>query len=454
MIVVNVTSLRGSGVGLGTEGLCATKDPGDVCAEYPGNDRYALVVGARVDTAGTYTRSIERRIYAVAHEIGHALSFQHSFAAFSNEYDNVMDVMSRARTIEVGTLYMNLYAADWLAANRIAVHDTSRARTLYRLHANPTASQVGMLVLPSEQNYAFATLNVRHDTGVDSGIEETGVEAYAVDQREHRCLDRSVDGYCSGRRRRHIPLPVPTLSGTGADRTPHVYQAGDQFIIRADEAYDLPRRGVVTPPNYKVEVSRFSSGSRYSVYVTRFYGWFSDDEGNAHEADIDRIAEQRITIGCDPADLLRYCPREGTKQIQLAVFIGRMVGITPVANPTTRTFQDIPVSWSTAGMVEALDNEGILKACSTSGTKRWYCPRTTAKRIDVATFLQRALKLPLATAQGTYTDVAATDAAAVEAVVSQGIMTACSPTTFCSNHPVRRDAMATFLARSWNYLQT
>lgn len=454
MIVVNVTGIGGKAAGLGTEGVCATKDLGSVCADYPDNDRYAMVVGTQVDTTGTYTKPIERRIHTVAHEIGHALSFPHSFADFSDEYDNVMDVMSRARTIEVGTLYMNLYAANWLATSRIKVHETSTPRTSHRLHANPTSGQFGLLVLPSEQNYAFATLNVRPNAGVDSGIREAGVEVYIVDQRGHRCLDRSVDGYCSGRRRRHIPHPAPILSGPNRDLAPHVYQGGDEFIIWAHEAYGLPRRGFVTPPNYEVEINRFSSGSRYFVAVTRFYGWFSDDEGNAHEADIDRIAEQRITIGCDPADLLRYCPREGTKRIQLAVFIGRTLGITPVAKPTTQTFQDIPLTWSTAGMVEALDDEGILKACSTSGTRRWYCPRAIATRLDVATFLQRALKLPLATAQGTYTDVPAADAAAVEAVVSQGIMTACSPTTFCSNHPVRRDAMATFLARSWNYLQT
>jgi len=174
-----------------------------------------------------------------------------------------------------------------------------------------------------------------------------------------------------------------------------VYQGGDEFIIWAQEAYGLPRRGFVTPPNYLVEINSFSLGSNYFLDVTRFYGWFRDDEGNTHESDINLIAQEAITIGCNPADLLLYCPRNGATRIQLAVFIGRMIGITPVSNPTVKTFQDIPLTWLQPEWSKLSTTRGSSKPAKHQEQERWYYPKRTSTRLDVATFLQRALDLPL-----------------------------------------------------------
>jgi hypothetical protein len=48
--------------------------------------------------------------------------------------------------------------------------------------------------------------------------------------------------------------------------------------------------------------------------------YFADDAGSIHEADINRIAEARITLGCGAA---AYCPGTIVSREQMAAFLHR-----------------------------------------------------------------------------------------------------------------------------------
>ena len=51
--------------------------------------------------------------------------------------------------------------------------------------------------------------------------------------------------------------------------------------------------------------------------------FFTDDNGNTHEVDINRIAEAEITVGCTPTT---YCPSDPVLRGQMAAFLHRAVG--------------------------------------------------------------------------------------------------------------------------------
>jgi hypothetical protein len=52
---------------------------------------------------------------------------------------------------------------------------------------------------------------------------------------------------------------------------------------------------------------------------------FVDDEGSVFEGDINELAAAGITVGCDPPDNDRYCPREPVTRGQMAAFLHRAV---------------------------------------------------------------------------------------------------------------------------------
>ncbi|MDH3458661.1 MAG: S-layer homology domain-containing protein [Gemmatimonadota bacterium] len=58
--------------------------------------------------------------------------------------------------------------------------------------------------------------------------------------------------------------------------------------------------------------------------------YFSDDAGLVHEDNINRIAEAGVTQGCDDGV---YCPDDNVRRDQMASFLGRALGLTPIIPP-------------------------------------------------------------------------------------------------------------------------
>jgi hypothetical protein len=70
---------------------------------------------------------------------------------------------------------------------------------------------------------------------------------------------------------------------------------------------------------------------------------FDDDESDVHQANIDRIAAEKITLGCNPPDNTNYCPRDGVRRDQMATFLTRVLGLQadkpPPQHPIERVSQ-------------------------------------------------------------------------------------------------------------------
>jgi len=78
-----------------------------------------------------------------------------------------------------------------------------------------------------------------------------------------------------------------------------------------------------------------------AAFLVRAYGysdpgtgdWFRDDDGSIFEADIDRLRVAEVTKGCNPPTNDLYCPSDFVRRDQMASFLGRAEGLTPMTPP-------------------------------------------------------------------------------------------------------------------------
>ncbi len=60
---------------------------------------------------------------------------------------------------------------------------------------------------------------------------------------------------------------------------------------------------------------------------------FVDDNGHIFESAIERIAVAGVTVGCNPPSNNRFCPNSQVTREQMATFLTRALGLTPIAPP-------------------------------------------------------------------------------------------------------------------------
>lgn len=398
---------------------------GGSCSQtFPGNARIVVVGAGAVATI----TGIPPALLTVAHEIGHALHWPHSFGGLVDfgggvvyEYDNPMDVMSAGEheALDIGTVAANRYAAGWLGTQNLIFH---RGGTQSYLVTSNGSLQ--MIVLPTEVRGVFESIGVRLRTGYDIGLPVEGVEVYRIDQSAAVCSFR-FGGQCIGVDRRTSPVPaVADPAGTS-----HVYGVGANFTVR----------GVSVTVD-----SQVSGGFLLTVSGDAVSERFLDDNGNPHEANIEFIADRGITRGCNPPTVDHFCPAQSVTRAEMAAFLTVARGITPAAD-LRGIFTDVPAAAWYAPYVEALADAGITTGLGGG----LYGPDQLVSRAEMAVFLARAFGLAVAGSGLVFTDVGAGEwyAPSVEAIRLAGITTGCAANLYCPLAAVRRDEMATFLAR-------
>jgi hypothetical protein len=169
-------------------------------------------------------------------------------------------------------------------------------------------------------------------------------------------------------------------------------------------------------------------------------GMFGDDDGNVHEPNIEAIAIAGITFGCDP-DGGEYCPDSLVTRGQMASFLARAFALPPAGHDM---FDDD----STSVHEDNIDRVGaaLIAQGFPDGTFR---PDTHVTRAQMASFLARAMGLePLPV--GPFVDTDGTHAANINAIANAGVTIGCTTggSFYCPDDTVRRDQMASFLARA------
>ncbi len=180
-------------------------------------------------------------------------------------------------------------------------------------------------------------------------------------------------------------------------------------------------------------------------------GRFCDEDDSVHQANTERIAQWRITLGCSAADPTLFCPGADITRRQMAAFLYRAVSqrwtiqaparaeLSDVADDAWfRTYADWVIS------VDAFAAPGGV-----------FNPGGVVTRADMAVMMIAAFPHLEAVAEpeGLFQDVQDSDPAvirAIEGLYRAGVTRGCStgPLNYCPDQPVTRAQMASYFVRA------
>ncbi|MCP3998469.1 MAG: hypothetical protein GY722_25890, partial [bacterium] len=189
------------------------------------------------------------------------------------------------------------------------------------------------------------------------------------------------------------------------------------------------------------------------VFVTRVdwssgsVGVFIDDDGSVFESDIEWLAAEGITKGCNPPMNDMFCPDASVTRGQMAAFLTRALGLTerlddPFIDDDDSIFEPD---------IERLAAAGITKGCNPPTNDR-FCPNSKVTRQQMAAYLVRALGY----ADDGGGDLFVDDDESIferdiDRLATAGVTKGCNPPTndrFCPTNFVTRGQMAAFLHRA------
>lgn len=181
---------------------------------------------------------------------------------------------------------------------------------------------------------------------------------------------------------------------------------------------------------------------------------FPDAEGNVHEAAINCLTHWRVTKGADG----RYVPAGRVTRAQMASFLTRTIDRTDHQLPPAG---EQPAFADTAGSVHERNINRLARAEIVEGrADGTYGPREPVSRAAMASFLVRSIERVTGeklTSDDDH-DPAFPDTAGsvhegnIDALATHGVVQGRPEGTYGPREVVRRDAMASFLGRSADYL--
>lgn len=174
-------------------------------------------------------------------------------------------------------------------------------------------------------------------------------------------------------------------------------------------------------------------------------GTFSDDNGSVHEANIEAVAAEAITLGCNPPANDRFCPNDPVTRGQMAAFMVRAFDLTAGAGSDLFGDDDASVFEND---IDRLATAEITQGCGGNA----FCPNAVVTRGQMAAFIVRAEGYE----DGAGDDLFNDDDSSIfeddiDRLATAGVTLGCNPpgnTRYCPDDPVTRAEMATFLTRA------
>ncbi|MGI8516878.1 MAG: DUF4331 family protein [Acidimicrobiia bacterium] len=164
---------------------------------------------------------------------------------------------------------------------------------------------------------------------------------------------------------------------------------------------------------------------------------FTDDNGNPHEPNIERMAAAGITLGTGPTT---YEPSRSITRGEMAAFLNRAFNLPATSEDFFTDDED--------SIFEA-DINAVAAAGITTGTApNTYSPLATVPREQMAAFIRRALNLAVSTTDFFTDDENSFAEADINSLAESGITQGTSATLFSPVANVLRDQMASFIARA------
>ncbi len=176
-------------------------------------------------------------------------------------------------------------------------------------------------------------------------------------------------------------------------------------------------------------------------------GTFTDDDNSIFEADIEWMAGNGYTYGCNPPDNDMFCPDDPVTRGQMAAFMSRALGLTDGVGADLFTDDDNSIFESA---IDRIGTVGITLGCNPPDNDM-FCPDDPVTRGQMAAFMSRALGLTDGVGADLFTDDDnSIFESAIDRIGTVGVTLGCNPPDndmYCPNDPVTRGQMAAFLHR-------
>lgn len=165
---------------------------------------------------------------------------------------------------------------------------------------------------------------------------------------------------------------------------------------------------------------------------------FRDDDFNAHERNIYKIYEAEVTKGCSKGT--KYCPSNDVTRGEMAIFLTRALNLPS----TSRDYFTDDTGKNYERSANSLAAAGITTGCGNGK----FCGGDPITRGQMAVFLSKGFELPATTTDYFSDDNGRFYEPHVNRVAKAGITTGCGGEKYCGEARVKRDQMASFLARA------
>lgn len=188
---------------------------------------------------------------------------------------------------------------------------------------------------------------------------------------------------------------------------------------------------------------------------------FDDTRGSAHERNILCMADHGLTEGLRGGD--RYGPRLDVKRGQMASFIARFIeDYTGEELQEGGGFDDVDSTYAHAENINKLEHIGVAQGTQSSNGER-FAPLDDVTRAQMASFISRALTYieddqgrPETVPPRTDADYFSDDDGSVheenvDALADVGIVAGFADGTYGPGLSVKRDQMASFVMRAYDY---
>lgn len=197
------------------------------------------------------------------------------------------------------------------------------------------------------------------------------------------------------------------------------------------------------------DVSQFSALLLGVLLALAPGGTFTDDDGSIHEADIEAIAAEDVTRGCNPPFNDRFCPKGTVDRGAFAAFLYRALEL-PSA---TRDWFVDDNGHLFENEINAIAEAGITRGCNPPANDR-FCPDRKLSRGELAALMRRAFDLPSSSNDWFVDDDGNRFEDDINALAGAGITRGCNPpdnTRYCPNGSLTREQMASFLTRAFGF---
>jgi germination protein M len=134
------------------------------------------------------------------------------------------------------------------------------------------------------------------------------------------------------------PVPTPTEPDAFVDDDDSVHEENIDKLAQLGVT-----RGCNPPANDRFCPENPLTRGQMAAFLTRAFGYvdadpatdrFVDDDTSVFEGDIEALASAGVTVGCNPPLNDRFCPGDPVTRAQMATFLTRALGLTPLAPPS------------------------------------------------------------------------------------------------------------------------